>query len=79
MMFLLELPKSPGLILSIATPSSCRELVKASPRPNVALLVMAVIQEVWERAVTQPESISRDDVRTVRQLAAYATTLSHRC
>ena len=60
-------------------PPHYRELVKSSPRPSVGLLVMAVVQELWERAVSQPESISREDVRAVRKLAAHATTLCHQC
>ena len=66
-------------ILTIFSLSLCRDLVNSSPRPSVALLVMAVVQEVWERAVSQPESISREDVRAVRKLAAHATTLCHQC
>ena len=57
----------------------CRDLVKSSPKPSTALLLMAVVQEMWERARCYPGSVNKEDIKAMRQLAAYAATLCHRC
>ena len=57
----------------------CRDLVKSSPKPSTALLLMAVVQEMWERARCYPGSVNKEDIKAMRQLAAYTATLCHGC
>ena len=56
-----------------------RDLVKGSPKPSTAHPVMLVVQEMWEKAKCHPEAISKEDIEAMRQLAACAATLCHKC